>query len=76
MHHILFRIAEIVYLITAIGVIIVIISENRNPLNYFMDNGVGFSTRFGLIIYAFLVKIILNGATSRKGCMIRLRKDL
>ncbi|MGV8963873.1 MAG: cardiolipin synthase [Candidatus Saccharimonadaceae bacterium] len=32
MYHILFRIAEIVYLITAIGVIIVIISENRNPL--------------------------------------------
>lgn len=32
MYHILFRITEIVYLITVIGVITVIISENRNPI--------------------------------------------
>ena len=32
MYHILFRITEAVYLITVLGVIIVIISENRNPL--------------------------------------------
>ena len=32
MYHILFRITEAIYLITVIGVIIVIISENRNPL--------------------------------------------
>ncbi len=32
MYHILFRITEAVYLITVIGVIIVIISENRNPI--------------------------------------------
>lgn len=32
MYHILFRITEVVYLITVIGVIIVIISENRNPI--------------------------------------------
>ncbi|NLZ95776.1 MAG: cardiolipin synthase, partial [Bacteroidales bacterium] len=32
MYHILFRITEAVYLITVIGVIVVIISENRNPI--------------------------------------------
>ncbi len=32
MYHILFRITEIVYLITVLGVIVVIISENRNPI--------------------------------------------
>ena len=32
MYHILFRITEAIYLITVIGVIIVIISENRNPI--------------------------------------------
>ena len=32
MYTILFRITEIVYLITVIGVIVVIISENRNPI--------------------------------------------
>ena len=32
MYHILFRITEVVYLITVLGVIVVIISENRNPI--------------------------------------------
>ena len=32
MYHILFCITEIVYLITVLGVIVVIISENRNPI--------------------------------------------
>ena len=32
MYQILFRITEAIYLITVLGVIIVIISENRNPL--------------------------------------------
>ena len=32
MYHILFRITEAVYLITVLGVIVVIISENRNPI--------------------------------------------
>lgn len=54
MHHILFRIAEIVYLITAIGVIIVIISENRNPIKTISWIMVlVFLPVFGLIIYAF-----------------------
>ena len=54
MYHILFRIAEIVYLITAIGVIIVIISENRNPIKTISWIMVlVFLPVFGLIIYAF-----------------------
>lgn len=54
MYHILFRIAEIVYLITAIGVIIVIISENRNPLKTITWIMVLiFLPIVGLIIYAF-----------------------
>lgn len=54
MYHILFRIAEIVYLITAIGVIIVIISENRNPIKTISWIMVlVFLPIIGLIIYAF-----------------------
>lgn len=54
MYHILFRIAEVVYLITAIGVIIVIISENRNPIKTITWIMVLiFLPIFGLIIYAF-----------------------
>jgi cardiolipin synthase len=54
MYHILFRIAEIVYLITAIGVIIVIISENRNPLKTITWIMVLiFLPIIGLVIYAF-----------------------
>lgn len=54
MYHILFRIAEIVYLITAVGVIIVIISENRNPIKTISWIMVlVFLPVVGLIIYAF-----------------------
>lgn len=54
MYLILFRIAEIVYLITAIGVIIVIISENRNPIKTISWIMVlVFLPIIGLIIYAF-----------------------
>ncbi len=54
MYHILFRIAEIVYLITAVGVIIVIISENRNPIKTITWIMVLiFLPIIGLIIYAF-----------------------
>ena len=54
MYHILFRIAEIVYLITALGVIIVIISENRNPIKTISWIMVlVFVPVLGLFIYAF-----------------------
>lgn len=54
MYLILFRIAEIVYLITAVGVIIVIISENRNPIKTISWIMVlVFLPVIGLIIYAF-----------------------
>ena len=54
MYHLLFRIAEIVYLITAIGVIIVIISENRNPIKTITWIMVLiFLPIIGLFIYAF-----------------------
>lgn len=54
MYHILFRFAEIVYLITAIGVIIVIISENRNPIKTITWIMVlMFLPIIGLVIYAF-----------------------
>lgn len=54
MYHILFRITEIVYLITVIGVIIVIISENRNPLKTITWIMVLiFLPIIGLVIYAF-----------------------
>ena len=54
MYLILFRIAEIVYLITALGVIIVIISENRNPIKTISWIMVlVFLPIVGLFIYAF-----------------------
>ena len=54
MYQILFRIAEIVYLITAIGVIIVIISENRNPIKTITWIMVLiFLPVVGLIVYGF-----------------------
>ena len=54
MYHILFRIAEIVYLITAVGVIVVIISENRNPIKTISWIMVLiFLPIVGLVIYAF-----------------------
>lgn len=54
MYHILFRIAEIVYLITALGVILVIISENRNPIKTISWIMVlVFLPIIGLILYVF-----------------------
>ena len=54
MYLILFRIAEVVYLITALGVIIVIISENRNPIKTISWIMVLiFLPIVGLVIYAF-----------------------
>ena len=75
MYHILFRIAEIVYLITAIGVIIVIISENRNPIKTITWIMVLiFLPIIGLVIYAFFGQDYTKRRTISKRMYSKIKK--
>lgn len=75
MYHILFRIAEIVYLITAIGVIVVIISENRNPLKTITWIMVLiFLPIVGLVIYAFFGQDYTKRRTISKKMYSKIKK--
>lgn len=75
MYHILFRIAEIVYLITAVGVIIVIISENRNPIKTISWIMVlVFLPIIGLIIYAVFGQDYTKRRTISKKMYSKIKK--
>lgn len=75
MYQILFRIAEIVYLITAIGVIIVIISENRNPIKTISWIMVlVFLPIVGLVIYGFFGQDYTKRRTISKRMYSKIKK--
>ena len=75
MYQILFRIAEIVYLITAVGVIIVIISENRNPIKTISWIMVlVFLPIVGLVIYGFFGQDYTKRRTISKRMYSKIKK--